>query len=753
MNTPNRQGAGDTLDQPEFARVEALFHHVAGMPTPAREAYLAGTEPDERVRAAVRRLLLADAAPDDELARLTAPADPAPVADGAQLGPWRVVRELGSGGMGTVFEALRADGQFEARVAIKVMRGFPTSEGRARLRQERQILAELDHPNIARLLDGGETAQGQPYIVMEFVPGATLGDWLATHALDRRQRLALFDKIVAAAMHAHQRLVIHRDIKPGNVMVREDGEPKLLDFGVAKLIDLSDATPERHTSTRVSTPGYGSPEQRAGLSVTTATDVYSLGVLLKEILGGLRPLDGDQVIAPRWAPVALDADLRGIIARAASEDPAQRYPTAEALLDDLQRYREGRPVRASRATRMYRLRKFLLRHRVSMALAAVATVALVAFVWRLGAERDRARVAEAAMQAALQTTDRQFRVLAEIFAGAGSGDASGQAVSAIDLLDRAQTRISEAFATDLAARGEMERLLGDAYLNAGRYSAALPLYAAALEHTPASAPVLDRLILMRDLARMQVEAGRPLDALDVLDRAQALMPDPPADPQVAAAGARIWITRIGTLRGLGDPGLPEQLDRALAYAQAHMPRESVARARLLAERGYALEAQGRYLELVALRREVLAAWSADPDAYRRDIAFQRMNLAKALRLAGDYDEALRVLDDADADFVAVFGTASSVGQARAQFQRAAIEHARGDLPQAELAFVHSLEIYTRVGETPATSEWMLGGTIAAALERTELARQRYGNALGAASTDVQRASARQALDGLPPERQ
>jgi hypothetical protein len=255
---------------------------------------------------------------------------------------------------------------------------------------------------------------------------------------------------------------------------------------------------------------------------------------------------------------------------------------------------------------------------------------------------------------------------------------------------------------------------------------------------------------MRDLSRMRVEAGELVEGLAVLDRAQALMPDPPGDDLVADAGARIWITRIGILRELGAPGLAEQLDRALVYAEQHLPRASVARARLLAERGYELEAQERYIELVALRREVLAAWSADPDAYRRDIAFQRMNLARSLRLAGAYDEALRVLDDADADFVAVYGAASGAGQARAQIQRAAIAHARSELPAAELAFARGVDLYSRVGAAPATSEWMLGGSIAAAMDSFELARQRYANALDAASTDDERAGAQQALDRLPP---
>ena len=270
------------MSKPLPDQIAELFEHLVDLGDVDRESVLAELAPP--LRAHLRNLLVADRNPHDPLSALIGGAlhhdEGLP---GQRLGAWRVLRELGAGGMGTVLLAERADGQYTQQAAIKLIRGFSTEDGRRRLRMERQILAELDHPNIARLLDGGETADGQPYVAMEYVAGVELLDYLATHRLTLLQRLDLFDHIADAVQHAHQRLVIHRDLKPGNVLVRSDGEPKLLDFGVAKLIDIGIDSDARHTSTRVWTPGYASPEQKQGKAVTTTTDVYSLGVILCEI--------------------------------------------------------------------------------------------------------------------------------------------------------------------------------------------------------------------------------------------------------------------------------------------------------------------------------------------------------------------------------------------------------------------------------------------------------------------------------------
>ena len=245
---------------------------------------------DAQERKHLARLLAADADTSDPLARA--------LGDGAarlfdarseRLGPYRLLRELGAGGMGTVFLAERVAGGFAQAVAVKLLRGFPTADGLRRLRQERQILAGLDHPHIAHLIDGGETAQGQPWLALEYVDGLPLLDHAALHAPRLADRLVLFDQMLDAVGHAHRRLVVHRDLKPANVLVNAAGEVKLLDFGIARLIDLDET--DSRTSTRVFSPGYASPEQRSGAPITTATDIYSLGVLLRELTGARR-LDG-----------------------------------------------------------------------------------------------------------------------------------------------------------------------------------------------------------------------------------------------------------------------------------------------------------------------------------------------------------------------------------------------------------------------------------------------------------------------------
>jgi serine/threonine-protein kinase len=453
-----------------FETLAATFDRIAALPAAERHAALAALDVDDATRAELAALLAADAGDDDPLAaaidagarRLIADA-PAPATTDQRIGPWRVLREIGAGGMGTVFLAERADGAYGQQVALKLLRGFPTEDGRRRLRQERQVLAQLDHPYIARLVDGGETDAGQPWLAMEYVDGLPVVAHAATQALGLAARVAVVDRIAEAVAHAHAHLVIHRDLKPGNVLVRADGTPKLLDFGVAKLVDLG-ATPDA-TSTRVWTPGYASPEQQAGRPVTTATDVYALGMLLHELLHGRR-VDGTPSTPP-LTPIAVDADLAGIVARARADDPGERYPTVEALRDDLARWRDGRPVRAARDTPWYRARKFVRRHRFGVAMVTAGLAASALFVWRLDVERERALAAEAlaeqrrvAAEQAADTARGTLDFFSALLGDLAPANAGASALTVDDLLARAQARIDRELPTGSPQRAVLEAYVG-----------------------------------------------------------------------------------------------------------------------------------------------------------------------------------------------------------------------------------------------------------------------------------------------------
>ncbi|MEO5622358.1 MAG: protein kinase [Dokdonella sp.] len=451
--------------------LEAHFERLRVLPPAQWQAPLDALALDEPSRARLQRMLAADAAPDDALQDLLiASAERLHAGHGDLLGPYRVLGELGAGGMGTVFLAERADGNFTRRVAIKLLRGFPTLDSARRLRQERRILAGLDHPNIARLLDGGETAQGQPWLAIELVIGEPLLDHVAHRAPSMRERLALFEAMLDAVAHAHQHLVVHRDIKPANVLVTADGTVKLLDFGIARLLDTT-TDAQRETSTRVFSRGYASPEQQDGRAITTASDIYSLGVLLREMLTGRR--DASDLRDTLFAALPLDADLAGILARATDPEPRQRYAGAVEFRDDLLRYREGRPVRAARWTRSYPLRKFVGRHRYAFATALLALVVLAGFVWRLDRERSRALVAEVAAQNALRTSEHDaararasLDFLSDAFAAASPAQALRREVSVLSLLDAARAKL--AARNDHSLVQTMQRLLAHLYSELGQ---------------------------------------------------------------------------------------------------------------------------------------------------------------------------------------------------------------------------------------------------------------------------------------------
>jgi len=346
---------------------------------------------------------------------------------GERLGPYELLHEIGEGGMGAVYLATRADDQYRKQVAVKLIkRGFDTEDMRRRFRHERQILASLDHPNIARLIDGGTTNDGRPYLVMDYVEGAPITRYGDEHELSIRERLAMFRTVCSAVHYAHQNLVIHRDLKPGNVLVTADGTPKLLDFGIAKLLDTEVAETSEHTVTMlgVMTPEYASPEQVCGEQVTTASDVYSLGVLLYELLSGHRPYritsrrpdeivrvicevepdkpstagrmhtadrrkgathregqpatEGQKSIQQSAIRNAkfLRGDLDNIVLMAMRKEPARRYASVEQFSEDVRRHLEGLPVIARKDTFVYRGTKFVNRHRFGVAAAALVVVSL-----------------------------------------------------------------------------------------------------------------------------------------------------------------------------------------------------------------------------------------------------------------------------------------------------------------------------------------------------------------------------------------
>jgi eukaryotic-like serine/threonine-protein kinase len=321
---------------------------------------------------------------------------------GERIGAYELIREIGRGGMGAVYLARRADAEYNKDVAIKLLkRGTDTDEVLRRFRAEREILARLDHPNIARLLDGGTTQDGLPYFVMEYVVGARITDFCFANNLSIRDRINLFLKVCNALQFAHQNLVVHRDIKPANILVTADGEPKLLDFGIAKLLDPTDGPVDITAAERQRlTPAYASPEQVRGEPITTVSDVYSLGALLYELLAGrgphrfsnLHPSPTEllRVVSeeepPRPSTVATDAqrgqrlrgDLDRILLKALRKEPAERYRGVGTFAEDLRRYLDGLPVRARPATFGYRAGKFLRRNKSGVAIAAVLAIGAVA---------------------------------------------------------------------------------------------------------------------------------------------------------------------------------------------------------------------------------------------------------------------------------------------------------------------------------------------------------------------------------------
>jgi eukaryotic-like serine/threonine-protein kinase len=409
----------------EWAEIKRIFQEALDLPPSERIAFVAAASAGNNdLRREVESLLAAEETSDGFLSEAAVAFVPEALDEiednnlGRRIGPYQIVRQIGSGGMGAVYLAERVD-EFRRQVALKLMR--PGMDSRAvvsRFRYERQILAGLDHPNIAKLLDGGATDDARPYFVMEYVEGMPIDAWCAKHAAGIPDRLRLFLQVCAAVQYAHQNLVVHRDLKPGNILVATDGTPKLLDFGIAKLLRQEEAQETAgltQMGVRLMTPEFASPEQVRGLPVTTATDVYSLGVILYELLSGRppylfetrSPVEVEHIVTTREAPPPssiaapesarrLTGDLDVIVLKALEKDPQRRYISVEQFAADIQRHLDGIPILARPQTWRYRAGRFARRNRVPVLAASLIVLSLagglVAATWQARiARQQRAR--------------------------------------------------------------------------------------------------------------------------------------------------------------------------------------------------------------------------------------------------------------------------------------------------------------------------------------------------------------------------
>ena len=578
------------MSEARWQRLQEMFDALVATPPAAREAWLSGIDADDKLKREALALVEADRRDDDGMTghlREAAARIATPQPADQRLGPYRLTGEIGSGGMGTVFLAERVDQSFDQRVAIKLLRGIPTREATERMRRERQILADLSHPHIARLLDGGSTADGQPYLVMEYVDGQPLNEFCRARNLSLGERLRLVQKVCGAVQYAHQRLVIHRDLKPANVLVRDDGEPVLLDFGIAKLLgDTGGAALQ--TGLPWFTPAYASPEQRNGKAVSTATDVYGLGLLLYEVLCGSTPSqDGNgRLPSPSRAAATgttrrrIGADLDLIVAKATHVEPERRYVSAAALADDLQRHLRGRPVQAAPDRLHYRIAKFVGRYRVASAVVAAALAMALLFTWRLANERDRALQAEALARQQSATAESVVDYLVSLFHSASPDEAGTKPIAPRDLVDRGRREIDARLAQAPQQRARLLGALGKIYSELGLPDSAAESLGAAAAIEQASGTSQRRAAFLADQGYALNLAERPADAEAVLREARASLGTVRPEDRRLAAELLSTLGLAQARNGDAKAGI-ESLHQAIDYALQSDGADSVIHAQCL----------------------------------------------------------------------------------------------------------------------------------------------------------------------------
>ncbi|MEM7582981.1 MAG: serine/threonine-protein kinase [Acidobacteriota bacterium] len=701
-----------------------------------------GSEPT--LRACVESLLTLDDEPSDWLRggieRATAEIAQAQSWEQRRLGPFRVLEELGEGGMGAVYLARREDGEVEQEVAIKVVgRGPLTADLRRRFLVERQILARLDHPNIARFLDGGTAQEGTPYLVMERVKGERITAYCRRRQLGVRQRLRLFMQVLDAVDYAHRNLVVHRDLKPSNIFVTEDGIVKLLDFGIAKLLGDEVDDGLTRTNQHLMTPDYASPEQLLGNPVTTASDVYALGVVLYRLLAEKRPfsrrraesalanLSDDPPELPSRAARQHAAELRGdldrIVIKSVAFHPRERYGTAGDLAGDLDRYLKHEPVSAMPPSATYQMRKFLRRHRRSVLAAALVVLALG---WGLAAKSLEAR---AARRAELET-QAVVDFLVGLFTDSKPGQIPGSAPTVIELLHRGADQAEAELSDSPRVRARLLQTVGEALWGLGEY--------------PRAAEMLEQALALRSTI-FGPEHPRVGDSLFHLSKAYQLLGE---DERAESALVRCLVIREQVGDELGVASVLDELsvlyrhlgrhqeaatviERALEIRNAHPESSRASLASSLNHLGTLLCDQDRCEEAwpslqrsLELRRELLGPDHPDIATALNGVAIAAAKLGRSEAARGYFLESLEMRQRI------MPASHSSLAQSYSNLAQISLQLEQPDDARSYLE--RAIAVWTQ-GPNPNPRHsglaWAVVGDLETAAQRPEEAEKAYRHAL------------------------
>ncbi len=665
------------MELERWRQIDALFGAALERTAEDRRQFLDQACDDADLRREVEALLASESDLEGFLetpvaGSLTAEIDGADV--GAMIGPYRIEREIASGGMGTVYLAIRADDEFQRRVAIKIVRsGMRSAALIRRFHGERQILANLDHPAIARLYDGATTADGRPYLVMEYIEGLPVDEYCDREQLSIRQRIDLFRVICSAVHYAHQNLVVHRDIKPSNILVTAGGAPRLLDFGIAKLLDpeaLPVTIEATLTGQRPMTPQYASPEQVRGGTITTASDVYSLGVLLYLLLAGRLPYDltglsasevervlaeaepkppstavGDA--APPGSPSAaaprpakrlagaqqlrwrLAGDLDNIVLKALAKEPSRRYGSVEQLSEDLRRHLVGLPVLARPKTLGYRLSSYLRRHRLLVGVAALIFALVTAFAAVTARQAAHAARQRDLAQAERDKAEKVSGFLIDLFRDVDPWAGDGDTVTAREILDRGTERIEQQLADQPELRASLFDAVGTVYLHLGLFDQAKPLLDAALTARERSfgGDHVEVATTLHHIAMLHLNQGRYNESEELLLRALAIREK--AARVAAEAGRRNHIVGWD-----------------MAPRDRTPPADDPEIGLILCQLSGVYRAQGRFDEGEESARRALAILKRTLDRGHPEIARALRALAGIHARKGENSEAERLLGEA-----------------------------------------------------------------------------------------------------------